>query len=382
MTIGKRYRDPPSPFSSAETRPRGCVWWDKEDGMFGWWWVGNQRGNAGRGRTPRGGIRSRLALLCAVGLFALAAAFLPAPAIQAAGAPMLTLDPSGGRCDTLNPPLTVRGAGFPAGITVELINVPAQDNSHGIGARSGSATVAADGTFVVETQLWGCGFGMPQGSQFIMYAFDTAHHTGGFDSALASATFTVSYVPPPVAPGEKECFTETGHCIAGRFLAYWRFWGGLPRFGYPLTDESAATLEDGNTYTVQYFERDRLEYHPENQPPYDMLLGQLGRHVHPADPPVDQLYATGKEPIGYSPAYFTATGHNVRGAFRVYYDAHGGLMQFGLPITEEFKEAIGGQEYTVQYFERARFEYHPENQPPYDVLLGQLGRRVLAETAR
>jgi hypothetical protein len=214
-----------------------------------------------------------------VGLFTLAAAFLPAPAVRADGAPMLTLDPAGGRCDSLNPPLTVRGAGFPAGITVELINVPAQDNSHGIGARSGSATVAADGTFVVETQLWGCGFGMPQGSQFIMYAFDTAQHTGGFDSALATTTFTVNYIPPPVAPGEKECFTETGHCIAGRFLAYWRFWGGLPRFGYPLTDEYTATLEDGNAYTIQYFERDRLEYHPKNQPPYDVLLGQLGWRV-------------------------------------------------------------------------------------------------------
>src|SRR5437763_13354569 len=29
--------------------------------------------------------------------------------------------------------------------------------------------------------------------------------------------------------------------------------------------------------------------------------------------------------------------------------------------------------YTVQYFERAAFEYHPENQAPYDVLLSQLG---------
>src|SRR4029453_2680814 len=28
---------------------------------------------------------------------------------------------------------------------------------------------------------------------------------------------------------------------------------------------------------------------------------------------------------------------------------------------------------TVQYFERAVFEYHPENQPPNDVLLSQLG---------
>ena len=30
-----------------------------------------------------------------------------------------------------------------------------------------------------------------------------------------------------------------------------------------------------------------------------------------------------------------------------------------------------------QCFERARFEYHPENPAPYDVLLGQLGRQLI-----
>ena len=38
-------------------------------------------------------------------------------------------------------------------------------------------------------------------------------------------------------------------------------------------------LEDGKTYQVQYFERVRMEYHPENQPPYDVLLGQFGRRI-------------------------------------------------------------------------------------------------------
>ena len=37
------------------------------------------------------------------------------------------------------------------------------------------------------------------------------------------------------------------------------------------------------------------------------------------------------------------------------------------------KSELNGQTYLVQYFERAVFEYHPENQPPYDVLLSQLG---------
>jgi hypothetical protein len=30
----------------------------------------------------------------------------------------------------------------------------------------------------------------------------------------------------------------------------------------------------------------------------------------------------------------------------------------------------------MQYFERARFEAHPENAPPFDVLLGLLGRQL------
>jgi hypothetical protein len=47
----------------------------------------------------------------------------------------------------------------------------------------------------------------------------------------------------------------------------------------------------------------------------------------------------------------------------------------GFPISEEFTEVspLNGKTYLVQYFERAVMEYHPENQPPYDVLLSQLG---------
>lgn len=42
-----------------------------------------------------------------------------------------------------------------------------------------------------------------------------------------------------------------------------------------------------------------------------------------------------------------------------------------------------GQQYTVQYFERARFELHPENEPAFRVLLGLLGREIhtAAQTA-
>jgi len=49
---------------------------------------------------------------------------------------------------------------------------------------------------------------------------------------------------------------------------------------------------------------------------------------------------------------------------------------FGLPLSDPQIESIEGKDYTVQWFERARFELHPENAPPYNVLLGLLGTEV------
>ncbi len=59
--------------------------------------------------------------------------------------------------------------------------------------------------------------------------------------------------------------------------------------------------------------------------------------------------------------------------------ANGDLAQFGYPLTEEITERLeDGNDYRVQYFERARFEHHPENpDPQYQVLLGQFGRHIL-----
>jgi hypothetical protein len=77
--------------------------------------------------------------------------------------------------------------------------------------------------------------------------------------------------------------------------------------------------------------------------------------------------------------FFPETGHTLAGGFRLYWQARGGLAIFGLPITEEFREVnpADGREYTVQYFERARFEYHPEHQgTPYETELGLLGRQA------
>jgi lysophospholipase L1-like esterase len=177
---------------------------------------------------------------------------------------------------------------------------------------------------------------------------------------------------PTPAPGggcTGKLFPETGKCVNEPFLSYWNAHGQLPINGYPISDAFSEKLEDGKTYTVQYFERVRMELHPENQPPYNVLLGQFGRKIHPADPPVTA------KPGG---RFFNETGHNLAGDFLNYWLSNGGLAQFGYPISEEFTETLeDGKPYVVQYFERARFEHHPENKAPYTVLLGQFGRRIL-----
>ncbi len=41
-----------------------------------------------------------------------------------------------------------------------------------------------------------------------------------------------------------------------------------------------------------------------------------------------------------------------------------------------------GHTVLTQWFERARFEYHPDNAAPYKVLLGRLGAQVRNERGR
>ncbi|HEY0070395.1 MAG TPA: hypothetical protein VGE04_10545, partial [Chloroflexia bacterium] len=56
----------------------------------------------------------------------------------------------------------------------------------------------------------------------------------------------------------KVWFQETRHSISGKILEYWLRYGGIPQFGYPLSEQfEEVSATDGKTYTVQYFERNR-----------------------------------------------------------------------------------------------------------------------------
>ncbi len=77
--------------------------------------------------------------------------------------------------------------------------------------------------------------------------------------------------------------------------------------------------------------------------------------------------------------YFPQTGHHLsnRSGFLDFWRANGQVLIFGYPITEELIE--DGR--VVQYFERARFEYHPDApEATGRVKLGLIGRELTAES--
>ncbi len=85
---------------------------------------------------------------------------------------------------------------------------------------------------------------------------------------IASAALRRAALPVPPCPGNPNCawFTQTNHAVANGFKIFWEKNGGQQRYGLPLTEEYRdASLIDGKIRTVQYFERTRLEYFPENQ---------------------------------------------------------------------------------------------------------------------
>ena len=174
------------------------------------------------------------------------------------------------------------------------------------------------------------------------------------------------------ASNQARYFPETGKTAGHAFLRFWQRFGGLPVFGYPLTEEFT---DPATGFSVQYFERERFEYQPGAWPDhYDVMLGLLGNELtagRQSETPFQPLAVASDANCDV----FAATGHRLCAGFRDYWRAHGGLTVLGYPISEEFQE----NGLTVQYFERARFEWHPEHAgTPYIVLLGRLGADALA----
>jgi len=96
-----------------------------------------------------------------------------------------------------------------------------------------------------------------------------------------------------------------------------------------------------------------------------ILVVQSGENVHAQN-------ADGK--------YYAETGHWVTGDFWKYYQSVSDPEYiFGYPITEAFRDAKSG--FIVQYFQRARFEYHLEAATGQTVQATALGRLLYKPSA-
>jgi uncharacterized protein YkwD len=195
---------------------------------------------------------------------------------------------------------------------------------------------------------------------------------GSILTALLSLTFpgivtasTVLASTPLSNYQSSRYFPATGYSVRGVFLQFFDRHGGVRVFGYPVSGE---VIENG--LLVQYFERQRFEYHRELAgTPYEVQLSNLGAML-------------GRGKVSFAPvrpfaskpgrAYFSETGHSLSNPFLAFWKANGGVRIFGYPVSEPV--AQGGA--LVQYFERARMEYHP-NKPHLGVQLGLLGREYL-----
>jgi hypothetical protein len=193
-------------------------------------------------------------------------------------------------------------------------------------------------------------------------------------STLSAPRPTAADMPIPpsaaVSAGKYRYFSQTAHFLRGVFLTFWESHGATPVLGLPLTE---ALDEDG--MVVQYLERVRLEWHPDvsDDPRRQVLLTRLGAIMTGARGLLFDRLESGQDTP--TSVFFTQTGHNLSNAFLRYWQTHGGLAVFGYPISEEVAEPsqADGKTYTVQYFERNRFEWHPENPSAFNVQIGLLG---------
>jgi len=179
----------------------------------------------------------------------------------------------------------------------------------------------------------------------------------------------LSFVAAPFALAqsgdESKYFPQTGHNVTEPFIQFFNATGGIGRYGYPITE---AYVDPQTKLLVQYFQRARLEWHPNNPDPYKIQLGLLGDELDKRTPPI---------PVPQIPSasdpncqYFPETSHTACLKFMEHWQKTGGLDMYGYPITEYAIE--NGR--IVQYFQRARMEWHPEKPAGQRIQLALLGQ--------
>src|SRR5262249_33608609 len=127
------------------------------------------------------------------------------------------------------------------------------------------------------------------------------------------------------------------------------------------------------TPILQYFEKGRFELHLERRtnPGYETLAG-LDRYSYLIDQGNVGLELAGARGYKFDTAtrqgpdsatykWFFQTNHSLQPPFLNYWNSRLGNLMFGSPISEPFEETNPetGKRWQVQYFEKARLEFHP-----------------------
>jgi len=183
---------------------------------------------------------------------------------------------------------------------------------------------------------------------------------------MMAALLLTSVSATHLQTSDEDCryFPETDRYVCGEFLEFYESRGALEIFGYPLTE---AFDDPTRGLRVQYFQRARMEWHPQNPEPYKLQLGllvdELGYRFPKASPEKIPPFNSALQ------HYFPETGHVVSYAFLDYFREKGGIDIFGYPRSEFMYE----DGYVVQYFQRARMEWHPEDASGPRMRLTNLG---------
>ncbi len=171
-----------------------------------------------------------------------------------------------------------------------------------------------------------------------------------------SLSWRISMAQPTV----EQYFNETGHWVRGEFLmAYYRTPYHKELYGEPIS----TYFEKEKNLWVQYFQKARFELHLDKPADQRVQLTNLG----------EILYQPGVgvplEDSSTDCLFYPETRYQVCRSFLEYFESRGGVAQFGYPVSDS--ETINGL--TVQYFQKARFEFRPEFPPGQRVVLSDLG---------
>lgn len=176
---------------------------------------------------------------------------------------------------------------------------------------------------------------------------------------------------PVSAQSNQLYFPETGHTVSGEFLQFYeKPIDPLLIYGYPIT-ESFQDPTFGRI--VQYFQNARFEYYPDAPPGMRVKQSPLGTYLYT---PGTSSNLDPNTP-GCETFQEKNTSFQVCYAFLDFLNAYGGVDQFGLPISNLEKQ----EGRIVQYFQNARFEWHPQMPTGQRVKITPLGSLYFARQA-